>query len=150
MTARRLPTFQLPAGSRFAASIGPKWSLVPLCIPGGWAVRHNGIDARVLSSGTPPGTIECNDSEDLFWAVKLPPPDTHVYSNDPTSRWREIHVDAGWYRDCFRIVMLDPDWDHVRRSYSTESFEDFVMRLEAWLVEILCDGDVRVYDVAKD
>ncbi len=145
MSERSTPIFQLAPGSRLASSIGTKWSLVPLCIPGGWGVRHNGIDARVL----PSGMIESNDSEDLFWAVKLPPPDTHVYSTDPASPWRKISIDAGWYRDHFRIVMLDPDWDHVRRSYRTASFEDFVMRLEAWLLEILAHGDVKIFDGNK-
>jgi hypothetical protein len=146
MSERRTPTFQLSAGSRFAAGIGPKWSLVPLCIPGGWAVQHNGIDARVL----PSGMIESNDSEDLFWAVKLPRPNTNTYSEDPTSQWRKISVDAGWYREHFRIVMLDPDWDNVRRSYKTSSFEDFILRLEEWLLQILCDGDVKVFDAKTD
>jgi hypothetical protein len=139
---RTVPTFDLVPGSRFAASIGSKWSLVPLCIPTGWAVRWNGIDARAL----PSGQFECNDSEDLFWAVKLPPPDTHVYSTDPTSTWREIAIDAGWYRDHFRIVMLDPDWEHVRRSYSTASFEEFIAQLEKWMLEIPGDGEVKVFD----
>lgn len=143
---RARPTFRLKPGSRLDACIGSKWSLVPLCIPGGWAVRHNGVDARRL----PSGEIESNDSEDLFWAVKLPPPDTYVYSTDKTSRWREMKVDAGWYRDHFRIVMLDPDWDHVRRTYSTVSFEQFIEQLEAWLVQILVDGDVKVFDVPPD
>ncbi len=139
------PIFQLPAGSRLAASMGRTWSLVPLCIPTGWGIRWNGIDARVL----PSGQVECNDSQDLFWAIKLPPPDTFVYSKDPTSPWREIAVDAGWYRDCFRIVMLDPDWDHVRRSYETASLEDFITRIETWLLEIAATGDVKVFHASK-
>lgn len=143
--ARDIPTFQLEPGSRFAANIGSAWSLVPLRIPGGWAVRHNGIDARLLSSGL----VECNDSEDLFWAVKLPPPDGRGYETDSDSCWREIAVDAGWYRDHFRLVMLDPDWDHVRRLYRTPSFEEFVVRLETWLLEILAAGDVKVFDAAE-
>jgi len=134
------PIFELAAGSRLATSIGPKWTLVPLCIPTGWAIRWNTIEARVL----PSGLVEFNDSEDLFWAVKLPPPDTHIYSTDPTSRWREIAVDAGWYRDHFKIVMLDPDWDHVRRTYRTASVEDFISRLETWLLEIVASGDVTM------
>lgn len=143
---RDVPVFRLAPGSRLDASIGPKWSLVPLCIPGGWSVRWNTIDARRL----PSGEVESNDSEDLFWAVKLPAPDTQEYDKDSASRWREIHVDAGWYRDRFRIVMLDPDWENVRRSYSTASFEEFVTRLEAWLLEIVVDGDVKIFDSPKD
>jgi len=136
------PIFQIEPGSLLAASVGPKWQLIPLRIPTGWAIHWNTIDARAL----PSGKVELNDSEDLFWAVKLPPPDTRAYSTDPTSPWREIHVDAGWYRDCFRIVMLDPDWDHVRRSYSTASAEDFIDRLEKWLMAIVVDGDVPKED----
>ena len=141
-----VPTFELPAHSRWAGCIGPKWELVPLRIPGGWGVRHNGIDARRLTSGL----IESNDSEDLFWAVKLPPPDKLVYDKDPASPWREIAVDAGWYRDHFRIVMLDPDWDNVHRTFRTPSFEEFVLRLETWLFEIGSRGDVQVYDAPKE
>lgn len=143
---RDVPTFDLPADSRWATCIGPKWELVPLRIPGGWGVRHNGIDARRL----PSGRIECNDSEDLFWAVKLPPSDKQVYDKDPASPWREMALDAGWYRDHFRIVMLDPDWDNIRRSFRTPSFEEFVLRLETWLLEIVCHGDVRVYDAPRE
>ncbi len=144
MIRRNVPTFEPAPDSRWA-TIGPKWELVPLRIPGGWAVHHNGIDARRM----PSGHIETNDSEDLFWAVKLPPPDTHVYSTDPTSPWRKMAVDAGWYSDHFRIVMLDPDWDHVHRSFGTPSFEEFVLRLETWLFEIGACGDVKVYDAPK-
>lgn len=133
------PSFQLSPDSPLAASIGTTWSLVPLRIPGGWAVHHNGIDARRL----PSGHIEVNDSEDLFWAQKLPPPDSKVYSTDPSSPWRQIHVDAGWYRDRFRIVLLDPDWEHVRHSYETDAFEDFVRRLEEWLGAIVNGKEVR-------
>ncbi|MDI1482713.1 hypothetical protein [Polyangium sp. y55x31] len=133
------PTFQLSPGSPRAAGIEAVWSLLPLKIPTGWAIRSNTIIARKL----PSGEVQTNDSEDLFWAVKLPSPSTHVYSTDPASQWREIHVDAGWYRDHFRIVVLDPDWDHVRHTFSTASLEEFLHRLEAWLLEIANDGDVR-------
>lgn len=141
---REIPTFRFEAGSRLASSIGSKWTLVPLRIPGGWGVRHNGIDARAL----PSGEIECNDSEDLFWAVKLPPPNSQTYATDPASPWREMGIDGGWYRDHFRLVMLDPDWDNVRRSYRTPSFEDFITTLETWLLEIPAHGDVKKFDAA--
>lgn len=133
------PLFVDPPDSRFAAVIDSKWSIVPLRIPTGWAVRWNTIEARRLSSGE----IEFNDSEDLFWAVKLPPPDTHEYSKDPASPWREIAIDAGWYRNQFKIVVLDPDWDNVRDTYRTESAEDFVNRLELWLLEVVNGGQVK-------
>jgi hypothetical protein len=131
--------FAISSDSRFAVTIDSKWNLVPLRIPTGWGVRHNGISARKL----PTGEIEFNDSEDLFWAVKLPPPDTYEYSMDPTSPWRKIALDAGWYRDHFKIVVLDPDWDHVRDVYRTKSAEDLVLRLESWLVEVGNHGEVK-------
>lgn len=139
MTTHAWPVFQCAPGSSLAASIGPAWALVPLRIPTGWAIRWNSITARAR----PSGQIEANDSEDLFWAVKLPPNAANGYETDPTSPWREIHVDAGWYRDRFRIVMLDPDWDHVRHRYETRDLEAFVRALEDWLQQIACDGDVR-------
>jgi hypothetical protein len=132
------PVFRCSPGSRFE-QVGAKWELVPLRVPTGWAVRWNTIMARATGSGE----LEFNDSEDLFWAVKLPAPDSKEYSPDPTSRWREIHVDGGWYRDHFRVVMLDPDWDHVARSYETDSAEEFVRTLEEWLLQIANDGDVK-------
>lgn len=138
------PRFRGTPGSRLAASVGPTWTLIPLRIPTGWAIRWNTILARML----PTGEIEANDSEDLLWAVKLPPPDTPVYSTEPTSPWREIHVDVGWYRDHFRIVMLDPDWDNVRRSYRTPELEELVLTLEDWLMQIGDHGDVRVAEQA--
>ena len=70
--------------------IGPAWELVPLRIPGGWAVRHNGLDARRLADGR----LEANDSEDLLWLVKLPPPDGSAYRPGADSGWREIHLDT--------------------------------------------------------
>jgi hypothetical protein len=132
------PVFRCMPGSRLAG-VGPKWELVPLRIPTGWGVRWNTIVARARGAME----VEFNDSEDLFWAVKLPAPGSKEYSPDPTSLWREIHVDGGWYRDRFRIVMLDPDWDHVARSYETDSAEEFVRALEEWLVQIANDGAVK-------
>lgn len=133
------PRFRGTPGSRLAASVGPAWTLIPLRIPTGWAICWNTLSARTL----PSGEIEANDSEDLLLAVKLPPSDTHVYSTEATSPWREIHVDVGWYRDHFRVVMLDPDWDHVRRSHRTTELEELVRVLEDWLVHIGDRGDVR-------
>ncbi len=34
------PIFQPASGSRFDSSMGPNWSLVPLRIPTGWAIRY--------------------------------------------------------------------------------------------------------------
>jgi hypothetical protein len=133
------PMFTLSPDSRFNSTIGPKWSIVPLRIPTGWAIRWNTIEARKLTSGE----FEFNDSEDLFWAVKLPPPDNQPYSTDPTSPWRKIAIDAGWYRDHFKIVVLDPDWDHVQDVYRTPSVEDFITRLELWLLEVVNVGQVK-------
>lgn len=132
------PRFRISPGSRLA-DVGPTWELVPLRVPTGWAVHWNTITARASD----PGEIEFNDSEDLFWAVKLPAPGSEGYATDPTSLWREIHVDGGWYRDHFRIVMLDPDWDHVARSFETARPEEFVNTLEEWLVQIVNSGDVK-------
>ena len=129
--------FKMPATAPLSTPIKDKWSLVPLRIPGGWAVKHNGIDARWIETGE----LEMNDSQDLFWAVKLPPPNGEPYASDPTSRWREIHVDAGWYVDRFRIDVLDPDWDHVSASYDTFVPDDFVFRLEACLLAIVNGAD---------
>jgi hypothetical protein len=72
-----------------------------------WAVRWNGLEARRLDSRE----VELNDAEDLLWIAKLPPPpDCGVYSTEPSSPWRELHVDVGWYRGKFRVVLLDPSW----------------------------------------
>jgi len=109
-----------------------RWLLFPLRIPGGWAVRHNGLDAEVDEHGQ---VLRVNDSEDLLWLVKLPPPDTQRYETAPESRWREIHLDAGWYRDRFRVVLLDPDWDHVRKSAETSDVQELIRIVEAWLVD---------------
>lgn len=127
-----MPRFTLPDSTRLARMVTPAWSLIPLRIPTGWAVRHNGVEARRVS----PTEIEFNDSQDIFWAVKLPPPDGKPYSTKPDSPWREVHVDAGWYDDHFRIVMLDPDWDHVRYRYTTGFPDDFIDQLEQWLLAI--------------
>lgn len=127
-----MPRFSLPDDSPLRAGLGPRWRLLPLRIPGGWAVHQHGIDARLL----PSGEVETNDSEDLFWARKLPPPNTERYEVEPDHVWRKIQVDVGWYRDHYRMVMLDPDWDHVSHRFTTTSLEEIVVALERWLVEI--------------
>ncbi|WP_434427304.1 hypothetical protein [Nannocystis pusilla] len=109
--------------------VGPDWQLVPLRIPGGWAVRQNGLDARRL----PDGSLDFNDSEDLLWLVKLPPPGGE-YRPGPDSPWRELHLDAGFYRTAFRVKLLDPDWDHVLASFTTESFVELLACIEKWLM----------------
>jgi hypothetical protein len=109
--------------------VGPNWELVPLRIPGGWAVRHNGLDARRLADGR----LDANDSEDLLWLVKLPPPDGAAYRPGAQSPWREIHLDAGFYRTEYRVVLLDPDWDHILASFSTADLAELVACIEKWL-----------------
>jgi hypothetical protein len=131
------PELPLPPDSALAACLDDAWALIPLRIPTGWAIRWNAIMARRL----PSGLYAVNDSEDLFWATRNPPPDTETFDTNPESRWREIQVDAGWYRTHFRIDMLDPDWDNVRQSYSTAALDDFVTTLEAWLRSIASTGE---------
>lgn len=110
--------------------VGPTWTLIPLRVPTGWGVRWNGLSARRL----PDGQIEANDSEDLLWLVKLPPVGRD-HDADPRSPWREIHLDAGFYRDTYRVVVLDPDWEHILASYSTPSLAALVACVEKWLFE---------------
>lgn len=107
--------------SSIAFFVHREWQLVPLRIPTGWHVRWNGIDARRLDDGT----FEVNDSQDLFWAVR-------------EHKGTEITVDAGYYGEehGFRIDVLEPDWDHVTASYSTHLFDDFISRLERFLLEL--------------
>lgn len=103
--------------------IHDRWELVPLRIPTGWDVRWNGVEARRL----PSGEFEVNDSQDLFWAVRMHP--------------RELHVDGGYYETdaggVFRICVLDPDWDHVADTYETFVFDDFVAKLEQRLLDVI-------------
>ncbi|MFY0532329.1 hypothetical protein [Nannocystis pusilla] len=110
--------------------VGPDWQLIPLRIPAGWAVRQNGLDARRL----PDGSLEINDSEDLLWLVKLPPPDGE-YRPGADSPGRELHLDAGFYRTAYRVDLLDPDWDHVLASFATESFTELLACIEKWLMD---------------
>lgn len=100
----------------WSSLVRPEWTLIPLRIPGGWVIHHNGVDARLLADGR----IEVNDSEDLLWVSTL--------------RGRELHLDLGWYRECFRLVLLAPDWDNVARSFETTDLHEIVCTLEAWLL----------------
>ncbi|MDC0674365.1 hypothetical protein [Nannocystis radixulma] len=109
--------------------VGPAWQLIPLRIPGGWGVRHNGLDARRLADGR----LDANDSEDLLWLVKLPPIGGE-YRPGPDSPWREVHLDAGFYRTGYRAVLLDPDWDHILASFSTECLAELIACIEKWLM----------------
>lgn len=117
------------AGMDVLDLVGPAWQLLPLRIPGGWGVRHNGLDARRLDDGR----LEVNDSEDLLWLVKLPPIGG-AYRPGPDSPWRELHLDAGFYRTGYRVVLLDPDWDHILASFSTESLGELIACIEKWLM----------------
>jgi hypothetical protein len=110
--------------------VGPEWELLPLRIPAGWGVRHNGLDARRLADGR----VEANDSEDLLWLVMLPPPDG-AYKPGADSSSREIHLDAGYYRGVYRVVLLDPDWDHVMASFTTPQLSELLVCIEKWLRE---------------
>lgn len=136
--SRRL-YFPLTPESIVAWRITPSWALLPLRVPTGWAVAWNGVSARVA----PSGEVEFNDSEDLFLARTLPPPDTHRFSADPLSRWRDLGVDGGWYRDHFKLVVLDLDWDHPRHTFTTAEPIEFLHTLERWLAEIAAHGDLR-------
>ncbi|MDC0722780.1 hypothetical protein [Nannocystis bainbridge] len=108
--------------------VGPEWHLVPLRIPSGWAVRHNALLARRL----PDGSLDINDSEDLLWLVRLPPLDG-AYPPGPDDPARELHLDAGFYRTGYRLVLLDPDWDHQLASFATDSFAELLACIENWL-----------------
>ncbi|MFC5184565.1 hypothetical protein [Actinomadura harenae] len=125
------PIFEPPPGSPLGAAMSEQWSLIPLRVPPGWTVVHNALEARRL----PDGRIEVNDSEDLYWARTAPPPwiPAEDLAGSDDLRAREIGVDVGWYRaHGFRVVVLDPDWDHVRASHSTFDIEDLVAVLERW------------------
>ena len=107
------------------------WELLPLRIPGGWAVHHNGLLVRREGDQI----VEINDGEDLLWLRKLPPPDDDPYEED--GPWREVHIDVGWYTDHFRMVLLDPDWDHITDEFRTEDFGEMFTEIEAWLTRAL-------------
>lgn len=130
--------FRLPAETVAAWRIGASWETLPLRVPTGWAIRWNGVSARLC----PSGEVEFNESEDLFLATKLPPPSTDCYETEPGSYWRKISVDGGWYRDHFALKMLDPDFGHVRHRFATADPVEFLLTLERWLAEISARGDV--------
>ena len=90
--------------------------MIPLRIPGGWGVEHNDL-------------ARDNDSEDLLWLRRLPVP-----GRDYDETRREQHIDVGWYRDHYRMVLLDPDWDHIAVDFRTTDFDELVTELERWLV----------------
>jgi|JI10StandDraft_1071094.scaffolds.fasta_scaffold467573_1 hypothetical protein len=131
--------FRLPPEAVAAWRITAAWALLPLRVPTGWAVAWNGVSARVA----PSGEVEFNDSEDLFWATKVPPRGTGPYATDDGSFWREVHIDGGWYRDHFKLVLLDPDWDHIRHRFTTTDPLEFLLTLERWLADIAQHGDLR-------
>jgi uncharacterized protein YbdZ (MbtH family) len=125
------PVFQLPPDSPLTASTTRDWELLPLRVPAGWNVIYNELSARRL----PDGRVEVNDSEDLYWARTAPPPWlTGQEVAEKGGLWaREIDVDAGWYRSGFRVVVLDPDWDHQRASHTTSDLGEFIATLEEWM-----------------
>ncbi|QLH21292.1 hypothetical protein [Streptomyces sp. Rer75] len=126
------PIFRLPPNSPLAVTVSDDWGLIPLRVPAGWNVIYNQLSARRL----PDGRVEANDSEDLYWARTAPPPwlTAEEVAEVGGLRAREINIDAGWYDGCgFRVVVLDPDWDHERASCTTPDLDEFVATLEAWM-----------------
>jgi hypothetical protein len=133
------PVFRLPPTSPLAMTVSEEWSLIPLRVPAGWNIVYNELSARRL----PNGRVEANDSEDLFWARTAPPPwsAAETVAEQAGPQAREINVDAGWYGGFgFRVVVLDPDWDHERASYTTPDLDEFVTVLEAWMRVITQQG----------
>ncbi|MEU9117622.1 hypothetical protein AB0D04_39300 [Streptomyces sp. NPDC048483] len=129
-------TFQLPPNSPLSAAVSEEGGLLPLRVPAGWNVIYNTLAARRL----PDGRVEVNDSEDLYWACTARPPWlTEQEVAEKGGLWdREINIDAGWYDGYgFRVVVLDPDWDHVRASFTTSDLEEFVATLEGWMQMII-------------
>ncbi|MCB9686387.1 MAG: hypothetical protein H6738_14970 [Alphaproteobacteria bacterium] len=100
------------------------WALLPFRVPSGWWVRHNGLSARFVDGRM----VEVNDSEDLLWLQQPVPPERRGRDG-----WRELTVDLGWYRDHFRLVLLEPDWDHVVASFDTIDVHEAIAVLEVWL-----------------
>lgn len=123
--------FRLPPGSPLAAAVAEDWGLLPLRVPTGWTVVYNELSARLL----PDGSVEVNDSEDLYWA--------RTALQD-----REVGIDAGWYGGHgFRLVVLDPDWEHERASRTTRDLGELVATLEAWM-EAIAHGRLPEPDLA--
>ncbi|QVQ52000.1 hypothetical protein J4H86_25240 [Spiractinospora alimapuensis] len=133
------PIFRLPVASPLAAAVSWNWGLIPLRVPAGWNVIHNQLWARRL----PDGGVETNDSQDLYWARTAPRPwlSAEEVAERGGPQAREINIDAGWYDGVgFRVVVLDPDWDHERASHTTSDPDDFVATLEAWMWTITEEG----------
>ncbi|ULR53080.1 hypothetical protein [Streptomyces deccanensis] len=133
--------FGLPPQSPLAEAFSEDWSLLPLRVPMGWNVVYNTLMARRL----PDGRVEVNDSEDLYWARTARPP--WLTEQEAVRKGglqaREISIDAGWYYGCgFRIVVLDPDWDHEGASFTTSDLEEFVATLEGWMRMITERGEL--------
>lgn len=55
-----------------------------------------------------------------------------------------LGTDVGWcYGRGFRVVVLDPDWDHEGASYTTSSgLDDCVDTLEGWMRTITERGEL--------
>ncbi|MBB4931670.1 hypothetical protein F4561_002490 [Lipingzhangella halophila] len=119
--------FWLPPDSLVAGSITEFWTTVPLRIPAGWTVHRNIFAARRL----PSGRYEAEDSEDLFWAT------TRL---SVEAAGEEVHLDAGWYRTHFRLVVFVHGWDDIRQDHWTADLGDFVTTLESWLASNLLGG----------
>lgn len=139
--------FELPSTSPLARSFTEEGGLIPLRVPHGWTVIHNTLAGHRGADGT----VEVNDSEDLYWARTAPPPWATPAEGDGTGngdgdddlRNREINIDAGWYEGRgFRVVVLTPDWDHVHASHSTADLEEFVATLERWMSLITERGEL--------
>ncbi|MFG3341272.1 hypothetical protein [Glycomyces sp. NPDC048151] len=119
------PIFRLSPGSPLAAAVAEDWGLLPLRVPAGWSVVYNELSARRL----PDGSVEANDSEDLYWARTATP--------------RDIGVDVGWYGgQGFRVVLLDPGWESVRASFTTVDLEALISTLEDWMLRIAVRGEL--------
>jgi hypothetical protein len=132
------PIFRLPLDSPLAAAVSEDWSLLPLRIPAGWTVVYNQLSARRL----PDGRVEANDSEDLYWARTTPPPwlTAREVAAKGGLQSREVNIDAGWYGGTgFRVVVLDPDWEHERAFYATADLDAFITVLEQWM-QLIADG----------
>ncbi|GLZ80692.1 hypothetical protein Afil01_54990 [Actinorhabdospora filicis] len=117
---------RLPPDSPLAAAITAEWRLLPLRIPTGWTVQWNTLHVRRL----PSGLIEVNDSEDLLWAERLPP---SWLTGEKKAAHRKVGLDIGWYRDTFRAVILDPDWDSIAADITTTDLDELVATVEDWL-----------------
>ncbi|MGP3990837.1 hypothetical protein [Streptomyces sp. 3N207] len=133
------PIFQLPPNSPLATAVSEDWDLLPLRVPAGWNVIYNTLEARRL----PDGRVQAYDSEDLYWARTAPTPwrTAEEVAEEGGLRAREINIDAGWYDGAgFRVVVLDPDWDHERASYTTPDLDEFVGTLEGWMRMITQEG----------